>query len=548
MATLFINTFYEACGVYQYGIRLYECIKDLPNVFYCEANSYTDYTDALAKYSPTRVIFNYHFSPMHWLSQDNIVRTYATKSLGSEPLVSEPLIQNIGIIHESPESMFDVVLDPDPSKPNGVPRPLCYTIPTSITVQELEIFINYKKGPDVPIFGSFGFGFANKGFDKLIRLVNDQYDNAIIKLVIPLGKYCSEDQLIQTVNACHQVVRKPGIELLISNEFFENDDILYFLGSNTMNIFCYDTQYGRGISSVVDYAMSVDVPFGISDSYMFRHIYDDCICVYKKSIEYIRNQLPYIQECRQRYSKNNIQQMFKGFFDSTKATEFPNTKTTEFPLSNSQASQDLFVLLMTQYKRGGTFLEIGSNDPVKTNNSFLLESAYGWTGIMVEYDATFKDAYKSLRPGSKHVFQDARTVDYAGLIGSLGQETSVSLCTMDYLQIDLDVNNRSTLDTLEILDKTVFDTTKFAVVTFEHDIYTGDYFDTRAKSREIFGRRGYQLVCPDVAVFFNGARCEFEDWYVHPDLVTNVKSLDKSFYHDEIVNGFRDNFVVSTAL
>lgn len=197
-------------------------------------------------------------------------------------------------------------------------------------------------------------------------------------------------------------------------------------------------------------------------------------------------------------------------------------------MNYSQASQDLFVLLMTQYKRGGTFLEIGSNDPIQTSNTYLLESKYEWTGIMVEYDASFKDAYKSLRPGSKHVFQDARTVDYACLLESKP--------TMDYLQIDLDVDNRSTLDTLELLDKTVFDTTKFAVVTFEHDIYTGDYFSTRAKSREIFAKRGYQLVCPDVAVHFNGARCEFEDWYVHPDLVANVQSLNKSFYHNEIIS------------
>lgn len=197
-------------------------------------------------------------------------------------------------------------------------------------------------------------------------------------------------------------------------------------------------------------------------------------------------------------------------------------------MSFSQASQDLFVLLMTQYKRSGTFLEIGSNDPIQTSNTYLLESKYEWTGIMVEYDASFKDAYKSLRPGSKHVFQDARTVDYASLLESKP--------TMDYLQIDLDVDNRSTLDTLELLDKTVFDTTKFGVVTFEHDIYTGNYFSTREKSREIFARHGYQLVCPDVAVHFNGARCEFEDWYVHPDLVANVQSLDKSFYHNEIIS------------
>ncbi len=294
MTTLFINTYYEACGVYQYGIRLYDCIKDL--AIYCEANNYTDYTNVLAKYNPTQVIFNYHFLPMHWLTPENIVR-------GS-------LIKNIGILHESPTTMFDAVLDIDPSKPNGVPRPLCYNIPTTITTPELELFINYNKGPDVPIFGSFGFGSLNKGFDKLIRLVNEQYDNAIIKLVIPLGKYCGEDPLIKTIEACYQVARKPGIELLISNEFFENDDVLYFLSSNTMNLFLYDKQYGRGNSSAVDHALSVNVPFGITNSYMFRHIYNDCICVDKHSLAYIQKQTKYLDKIRARYSKENMHKFF----------------------------------------------------------------------------------------------------------------------------------------------------------------------------------------------------------------------------------------------
>ena len=42
--------------------------------------------------------------------------------------------------------------------------------------------------------------------------------------------------------------------------------------------------HGRGISSTIDYAISVNVPIGISDSYMFRNIYSDSICLYKNSI------------------------------------------------------------------------------------------------------------------------------------------------------------------------------------------------------------------------------------------------------------------------
>lgn len=42
--------------------------------------------------------------------------------------------------------------------------------------------------------------------------------------------------------------------------------------------------YGRGISSVIDYAISVNKPFIISDSYMFRNVYSDDICAYKTDI------------------------------------------------------------------------------------------------------------------------------------------------------------------------------------------------------------------------------------------------------------------------
>jgi len=90
---------------------------------------------------------------------------------------------------------------------------------------------------------------------------------------------------------------------------------------------------------------------------------------------------------------------------------------------------------------------------------------------------------------------------------------------MDYLQIDLDVNNMSTLNTFLLLNQTVFDKYKFATITFEHDIYTGNYFDTQRISREILEKRGYVLVFPDVSVFWEGGYKPFEDWYVYPDLV-----------------------------
>ena len=109
-----------------------------------------------------------------------------------------------------------------------------------------------------------------------------------------------------------------------------------------------------------------------------------------------------------------------------------------------------------------------------------------------------------------HVIDDATKIDYKTLFVNNKVPHNI-----DYLQIDLDVCNRSTLDTLELFNNTIFDNYKFATITFEHDIYSGDHFNTRQTSRNIFLKRGYILVFPDVK---NGSNA-FEDWYVHPDLV-----------------------------
>jgi hypothetical protein len=180
----------------------------------------------------------------------------------------------------------------------------------------------------------------------------------------------------------------------------------------------------------------------------------------------------------------------------------------------SQALQDLFVISILKNKKNGYFLEIGANHPIAGNNTYILEKEYGWKGLMIEYDSSFEQLYKDLRPNSIYNIQDARLVDYRGIL-----DTNEFPCNLDYLQIDLDVDNKSTLDTLILLDNTCFDKYNFATITFEHDIYTGNYFNTRELSREIFQKRGYELVFPDVAVFFEGRHCPFEDWYVHPDLV-----------------------------
>lgn len=178
----------------------------------------------------------------------------------------------------------------------------------------------------------------------------------------------------------------------------------------------------------------------------------------------------------------------------------------------SYENQDLFAINISKRKRDGYFVEIGSNHPIENNNTYLLEKHYNWKGIMIELMPDFVELYKTERPNSTYVIQDATTIDYKQLF-----EANNAPKNIDFLQIDLEEHDRSTLTTLQLFDQYIFDHYKFATITFEHDVYRGNIHKTLETSREIFTQRGYVLVFPNVTA--SCCKGQFEDWYVHPDLV-----------------------------
>lgn len=184
---------------------------------------------------------------------------------------------------------------------------------------------------------------------------------------------------------------------------------------------------------------------------------------------------------------------------------------------NGQAEQDKFVLNVLKQKTKGFFLEIGSGHHVEINNTYILENHFKWKGIMIDQSSEWLADYKIHRQNSIHVINDATKIDYVDLF-----KTNNVPLNIDYLQIDLDSMNGSTLQTLEKLDNEVMDTYKFAVVTFNHDYKAGlSHLPmvqmTRTKSREIFKKRGYIRVFEDIHNIHPDS--VFEDWYVHPELL-----------------------------
>lgn len=281
MNVLFLNHKIQQCGVYQYGYRVYNILKKSSsnNYYYEEIENIDEYERIIKIIEPNVVIFNYHVATMPWLRNINL----------------QTKIRNIIIPHESTINNSDIILTPESDGESNniynLPRPIYENIEEilnsyNIENTKLKDFINYKE-ENTPIFGSFGFGFRNKGFDKIINIINDNYDKAIIKLIITSAFFDeNRDRIPHEISQlCYEINKKPNIKVMIYNEFVSNEEILIFLSSNTANIFLYDYMMGRGASSAIDYAISVKKPFVISDSFMFRHIYSDDICVYKTNIK-----------------------------------------------------------------------------------------------------------------------------------------------------------------------------------------------------------------------------------------------------------------------
>ena len=137
---------------------------------------------------------------------------------------------------------------------------------------------------------------------------------------------------------------------------------------------------------------------------------------------------------------------------------------------NGAAGQDKFVLNVNKFKKNGYFLEFGSQQPINDNNTYLLESEYGWKGLMFEWEDKYVPLYEKHRSeDTTYIIGDAVQHDYSEIFSKLEVPEVI-----DYLQIDLEPGTLSPLALLMKLNDQVMDNHKFSTVTFEHDIYCGE--------------------------------------------------------------------------
>jgi len=264
-----VNHKREVCGVYQYGLSFFNNIKNSSAYIFdlIEANSEEEFNQQIhQKQKPSALIVNYHPTTIPWVTRNWVLQRKV-------PIFG--LMHEFDYVsaHSIGEDLFDFRFLPDPSIISRASNvfPITRSLPD---IGGLNL-PPAKEDSDIPIIGSFGFATPGKGFGRLVKMVQRDFDRAKIRLHIPPSFFSDPtgEAARKVEKDCRDLIEKKGIELEVFNSFASNSDIVKFLNQNTINLFLYNQQRGRGISSVIDFAILSQKPFGVSDCSMFRHLH-----------------------------------------------------------------------------------------------------------------------------------------------------------------------------------------------------------------------------------------------------------------------------------
>jgi SAM-dependent methyltransferase len=280
---LFVNHKESQCGVYEFGENIFNAIKSSKKYSFikAECNDIIDLKKAIAKEHPIAIIYNYMPATMPWVANSIFRNKILKNNIGDIPVLQ------IGIIHSVLQEIADSAKqgsEYEKNDPEWANRLFDFYIAPDPTLLLKNPYV-FKHGRPIPTYTNKfpipekltigSFGFAKKGYEDLINLVQSQFDEAEIRINIPFARFGDTDgkEAKSIADNCRQLLKKPGVTLSISHDYLDKNALMDFLAQNTINIFLRD-KGGRGISSVIDYALAVDRPIAISDSQMFRHISD----------------------------------------------------------------------------------------------------------------------------------------------------------------------------------------------------------------------------------------------------------------------------------
>lgn len=249
---LFVNQEKGQCGVYQFGKNtafILSKFNDIHEFDYLETINPPEIRDDYGV-----VVLNHHPCTMPWATP-SFFSKYANQKFATIMHDNRIVFPNVAILH------------PDPTFTSEYP---------DLKIGRPILDISSTKKPLENTIGSFGFGFDHKGFGELVNRVNEEFEQAHLRIHIPLNTKVDQSggyAFTMTVKL-RKIKLKDGIKLTITHDYKNELDLLEWLSENTINVFLYreTKRISSGCSSTVDWALAAKRPLGVSNDPMFRHI------------------------------------------------------------------------------------------------------------------------------------------------------------------------------------------------------------------------------------------------------------------------------------
>jgi hypothetical protein len=273
------------CGVGIRGLLTSNILKRSTKYHFIQC--FTDGPDVveeyITQYSPKVILYNFHGNTTPWIYEGKIQQKY-------------PHIIQVLIVYDLSQQQVDeipsdgyagvryLICDDDTLRGNGQ----VFIVPRSLPCDGL--YINKKDtatttastastavgGKHIPKIGYQGFGMEHKGIRDLARVVQEEFDEAIVRLHIPYSYYGDPNGDLARQRAIEvlEVLHKPNIKLEISHNFMSDEEIVSWLHENDINCYFYWPQYGCGVASSPDYAISAGKPIAITHSDQLRNMWN----------------------------------------------------------------------------------------------------------------------------------------------------------------------------------------------------------------------------------------------------------------------------------
>lgn len=259
---LFVNYATANCGVHQYGRTLFSAIEKSRRFLFelASIHSLREFDDVVANGDFAAIVVNYHPETLPFVHV-GMPRRYPV------PCVAVMHEMTQAEADRMPRGIFQYYVMGDPTLNPGQP----YVFSTGRILRHYE---NHKPLPALTTIGSFGFSVGSKGFQRLIDAVQEEFDEAVIRINIPPNGIIDREAALakRQADLCRSRIWKPGIRLEATHQFLDDGDLMDFLAGNTLNAFLYDYLPKAGISSVPDHALAARRPIAVTRSIMFRHL------------------------------------------------------------------------------------------------------------------------------------------------------------------------------------------------------------------------------------------------------------------------------------